>query len=541
MTHGRNSISRNLLAAALLILALVVMPTSSASASTSQDGITSFGYTGLEETFTVPAGVTKLGVVAVGGRGGTGGPYFDGLGGAGGAGARVTTVIDVSPGQVLFVRVGSNGQNAGFNGPAGLGGFNGGGAGNDGIVINGGGYSGGGGGATDIRTCGTSQPLCPPPATNSLTSRIVVAGAGGAGGGATSGGTGVNGGAGGTAGASADGFGAAGQNGASGGFSGDGGGGATSSEGGAGGTSRNTVPPPPVAPAGTLGVGGAGLASGNPGAGGGGGGGLYGGGGAGSGFAGGGGGAGSSTGPAGTVYEVDSSGVPRVEIHHTTPTVITGPASAVGISSATLEGSINPQLLPTTYRFEYGRNGQFSESAPAAGDAGDGATASTVTQPIDDLALDTVYHYRLVAENANGVTYGAERTFRTAAPPPTVTPEPKADLAISLKPRRSARLRSRFAYGFTLTNHGPSNVETMTLSGTLARGLTFVGGSPECSANGRRVVCTFNDVAAGRTPWATIRVRATRRGVQRSKFTVKSNLADPGPTINTVTARTRVN
>ena len=52
-------------------------------------------------TFTVPAGVTSISVVAVGGGGG--GTYN----GLGGAGARVTSTVSVTPGQVLDLFVGS--------------------------------------------------------------------------------------------------------------------------------------------------------------------------------------------------------------------------------------------------------------------------------------------------------------------------------------------------------------------------------------------------------------------------------------------------
>jgi hypothetical protein len=54
----------------------------------------------------VPAGVTSIHVVAVGGRGGAG----TGNGAPGGLGARVTTDVTVSPGQIVFVEVGGNGR-----------------------------------------------------------------------------------------------------------------------------------------------------------------------------------------------------------------------------------------------------------------------------------------------------------------------------------------------------------------------------------------------------------------------------------------------
>jgi len=63
-----------------------------------------YTYTGYEQTFPVPAGVTSLHVVAVsapGGRGNQGGP--------GGKGTVVTADITATPGQTLYIEVGGKG------------------------------------------------------------------------------------------------------------------------------------------------------------------------------------------------------------------------------------------------------------------------------------------------------------------------------------------------------------------------------------------------------------------------------------------------
>ncbi len=98
----------------------------------------------------VPSGVALLHVVAVGGKG-----YST----SGGFGAVATADLPVSPGEVLYVEVGGNGGlfTGGFNG-GGQGGYSG--------------YGGGGGGASDVRTIPASR-------SDSLASRLVVAGAGG--------------------------------------------------------------------------------------------------------------------------------------------------------------------------------------------------------------------------------------------------------------------------------------------------------------------------------------------------------------------------
>jgi hypothetical protein len=132
-------------------------------------------YTGSgQDTFTVPAGVSSLHVVAVGGLGGGREDH------PGGFGAKATADVPVQTGALLYVEVAGNGgpaNEATANGPGagGAGGFNGGAAGGDGGADPqgiGGFGGGGGGGATDLRTAPASAGLSPDP-------RLLVAGGGG--------------------------------------------------------------------------------------------------------------------------------------------------------------------------------------------------------------------------------------------------------------------------------------------------------------------------------------------------------------------------
>jgi hypothetical protein len=227
-----------------------------------------FDYTGKEQTFTVPAGITRLIVVAHGGEG----SGFFGSGPSSqwpGLPGRVYAVIRVHPGEKLYVFVGASGPDGGFNG-----------GGSGGSDAYGGGKGGPGGGASDIRGGG-----------DTLKDRIIVA-AGGGGAGST--------------GASApygfdwggDGGGSVGQSGAGGGSrsanGGGGGSGGTQSKGGSGGAGGVGVKPRGNGHPGDNGKSGLGGNGGNgglyrslhsAGGGGGGGGGYYGGGGGGGGGA----------------------------------------------------------------------------------------------------------------------------------------------------------------------------------------------------------------------------------------------------------------
>jgi hypothetical protein len=385
-----------------------------AAPAAAQPDVVTFGYTGEEERFVVPAGVTSIGVVATGAKGQRGQDYlFPGPGGPGGFGARVASELAVTPGQVLYVRVG---------GPGVAGGFNGGGPGATGNAFLQS-FGGNGGGATDLRTCPAAAVVCPDGSTDSLASRVVVAGGGGGGGGGNGGQPQLAG-----TGGSAQTGSRVGGSGTDSEYVGFGGGGAQGGQvdaPGDGGIGRNGGQPgfPGSGPDG--GAGGSG--GGNAGHGAGGGGGRFGGGGGGAGFGGGGGGAGSSHGPEGTVYGVDTTGVSSLVIYFSSPQVVTGAADSVAETAANLNGLVNPQAQDTTWRFEYGTDTSYGQVAPVVADsAGAGTEGVPVQATASGLEPGTTYHFRLVATNAVGTTAGIDRTFTTAAADPDLPMLPPA-------------------------------------------------------------------------------------------------------------------
>ncbi|HEU4703009.1 MAG TPA: choice-of-anchor D domain-containing protein [Conexibacter sp.] len=140
-------------------LALGLLLTAGVATASAGTATTTFSATGAEQTYTVPAGVTRLDVVITGGHGGVPG---NGAGGTPGRAARITGTLAVVPGQTVYVEVGGvggTGCGAAFNG--------------GGLVGCGSGWSGQGGGASDIRTISNVH------GSQSLLSRLLVAGGGG--------------------------------------------------------------------------------------------------------------------------------------------------------------------------------------------------------------------------------------------------------------------------------------------------------------------------------------------------------------------------
>ena len=93
----------------------------------------------------------------------------------------------------------------------------------------------------------------------------------------------------------------------------------------------------------------------------------------------------------------------------------TAPAGIIA-TAATLTATIRPYAQATTYTFDWGPTTAYGAST-AAVSAGSGSVPVVVTAALAGLAPATTYHYRAVATNAAGTTYGTDQSFTTPAAP----------------------------------------------------------------------------------------------------------------------------
>lgn len=114
------------------------------------------------------------------------------------------------------------------------------------------------------------------------------------------------------------------------------------------------------------------------------------------------------------------------------PYAQTGKANPVRQTQAWLNGTAGPNVSNgdiTTYYFQYGKTKSYGHdtSSGTIGHCPPGVTnpkycttpaRTSVSALIRGLDPDTVYHYRLVATNPDGTTFGGDRTFKTHAIPP---------------------------------------------------------------------------------------------------------------------------
>jgi hypothetical protein len=102
------------------------------------------------------------------------------------------------------------------------------------------------------------------------------------------------------------------------------------------------------------------------------------------------------------------------------PTVQPGSESATGITAkaATLNTKVNANGLDTRVDFEYGLTTAYGSSSatPPGADIGSNFAPVTATANLSALSLNTTYHYRVVATNSLGTTYGPDMTFTTLPP-----------------------------------------------------------------------------------------------------------------------------
>jgi hypothetical protein len=111
------------------------------------------------------------------------------------------------------------------------------------------------------------------------------------------------------------------------------------------------------------------------------------------------------------------------------PVVITNPATLIASYSAALHGSVDPHGLTTSFHFQYGTTTSYGHTTAPQSQTGN--TYRNVSANISSLTASTVYHFRIVATNNAGTTYGIDRTFTTlsAAGAPVVTTNPATNVA----------------------------------------------------------------------------------------------------------------
>jgi hypothetical protein len=112
------------------------------------------------------------------------------------------------------------------------------------------------------------------------------------------------------------------------------------------------------------------------------------------------------------------------------PAVLGTAPSAPSANGVTFTALLNPGAATTTYRFQYGTSTAYGLETFGKS-IGAGVVPQSVSFRINSLAPHTTYHFRVVASNHAGTTFGPDTIAQTG-------PFPPGRLEVSTRPRRDA-------------------------------------------------------------------------------------------------------
>ena len=111
----------------------------------------------------------------------------------------------------------------------------------------------------------------------------------------------------------------------------------------------------------------------------------------------------------GSTFSADQTFMTRAD-----PIVVATGATGVGLTNATLGGTVNANGLATTVYMEYGPSTNYGGLTTFT-NIGTNKFSVTVNQTVTNLTPGLVYNYRVVAANASATVYSSNRTFSTSA------------------------------------------------------------------------------------------------------------------------------
>ena len=97
------------------------------------------------------------------------------------------------------------------------------------------------------------------------------------------------------------------------------------------------------------------------------------------------------------------------------PAATTEAATLVGSTTATLNGTVDPNKETTKFHFEYGTTTAYGSTTPEEQVVPRGNSTASANATIQSLQPSTTYHFRLVASNPSGSSQGVDMTFTTLA------------------------------------------------------------------------------------------------------------------------------
>ncbi len=186
------------------------------------------------------------------------------------------------------------------------------------------------------------------------------------------------------------------------------------------------------------------------------------------------------------------------------PTINSSSASNIVISTATLNAAVTPNGSATSVAFEYGTSVSYG-STTSSQSIGSGNSPQSVATNLSGLAANTTYHFRVIATNAQGTSYGPNQTFNTSTTLPQAT-----TTAASFVTARTASLNGtvnpngvattiRFEYGVqpNVLSNTTAPQDVGSTSGNVDKWASIADLTPDTTYFFRIVATSGSDVISG--------------------------------------------
>jgi hypothetical protein len=176
----------------------------------------------------------------------------------------------------------------------------------------------------------------------------------------------------------------------------------------------------------------------------------------------------------------------------------------VTATSATLQAAVDPNGIATSVHIEYGPEAGVYDGLTEV-DAGAGGSSQSSAAHIQSLVPGTTYHYRAVAINSLGMSFGEDNTFTTQAFGVFALPDGRAWEQVSpqdkrgalLQPLTGGELAQSSADGDAFTYLGSAPTEPLPPGNSNYTQILSTRGEASAAAWGSRDIATPREVANG--------------------------------------------
>lgn len=171
------------------------------------------------------------------------------------------------------------------------------------------------------------------------------------------------------------------------------------------------------------------------------------------------------------------------------PTATTSAAGSIASTSATMNGSVNPNGAATNGWFEWGTSSTLASYASTSSvSVGSGSSAVAMNSSLTTLTAGTTYFYRAVGQNSAGTHRGAILNFVTTAAP---APAPAFAVTPSSINFGTVKVGTPKIDSVTVTNSGNANLVVSSITSSSSKFVVSPASGTVAPGGSMKVYITF--------------------------------------------------